>query len=114
MKENVDDYFTGDFLKAGDITDKTIATIKKVDEVTIDEETKPVVYFEELNKCLVLNKTNATKIADVAKSAKFVDWIGKRIMMYSTMVPFRGKDVPAIRISEPGDPSAIDKAMDAK
>ena len=63
MKEGIDDYFTGDFLKAENIKVTTTATIAGVSEIELDDGNKPGLSFSNLVGILVLNKTNAAKIA---------------------------------------------------
>ena len=62
-----------------------------------DKETKPVLYFEKAQKGLVLNKTNASVIAD-AYGDDTANWEGKAVEVYPTQVEFKGKLVDGIRL----------------
>ena len=62
-----------------------------------DKETKPVLYFQDRQKGLVLNKTNATVIAD-AYGDDTGGWEGKAVEVYPTQVEFKGKLVDGIRL----------------
>ena len=62
-----------------------------------DKEQKPVLYFEKAQKGLVLNKTNATVIAD-AYGDDTDNWTGKAVEIYPTVVDFKGKLVDGIRL----------------
>ncbi len=62
-----------------------------------DKETKPVLYFQDRQKGLVLNKTNATVIAD-AYGDDTSNWEGKAVEVYPTQVEFKGKLVDGIRL----------------
>ena len=87
-------------LKAVDLKNKTIkVTIDKVifEEIGQNKDKKPVMYFEKVQKGLVLNKTNATEIA-ATHGETMEGWTGKEIALFSMMVPFQGQNVPAIRV----------------
>ena len=57
--------FPSKYLKGDDIEDGDTVTITKVtvERVGIDQEEKPVIHFEEKDKGVILNKTNAQAIA---------------------------------------------------
>ncbi len=63
-------------------------------------EKKPVLWFTNDERGLVLNKTNLRILRD-AFGDRFADWIGKIIVVYPTMEPFRGKMVPCLRVRIP-------------
>ena len=58
-----------------------VAELKEKDGTT---KHKRVVYFEGEDKALVLNKTNAVKLA-MAFGKESADWIGARVELYSEM-----------------------------
>ncbi len=62
-----------------------------------EKETKPVLYFQDRQKGLVLNKTNANVIAD-AYGDDTSNWEGKAVEVYPTQVEFKGKLVDGIRL----------------
>ena len=66
------------------------------------QEDKPVLYLRQNIKPLVLNKTNARKMADVVGSLETDDWAGSRVQLYATDVEFQGETVEAIRCKAPG------------
>jgi hypothetical protein len=59
------------------------------------------VYFAGKEKGLVLNKTNANMIVEIAGSDETEDWEGVQIVLYSTRVDFQGRRVDAIRVDYP-------------
>jgi hypothetical protein len=81
-------YSGSKYLKAADLNggDKVV-TIDRVveEEVGLEKERKPVVYFNGLQKGLVLNKTNADRLAhrlgDETKA-----WRGAGVELYSELV----------------------------
>ena len=67
---------------------------------TLGNDDKPVVYFENKEKGLVLNKTNATVIA-AGYGPETDGWVGKPITLYPAKVSFQGQMVAAIRVELP-------------
>lgn len=99
---NVDQMFPSKYLKAGDCEEADlILTIAHVDMEDVGQgeqaESKPVVYFSEVEKGLVLNKTNATTIAEL-HGRTTEQWTGKRIALYATEVEYAGKVSMGIRV----------------
>jgi len=86
--KNFDDLYPGRFVKAGNLgTGKHTVTIADVRHEDLEgergAEQKVIVSFRESKRDLVLCKLNATAIA--AMFGKSIpDWIGKRIVLYST------------------------------
>ena len=62
-----------------------------------DMEKKPVLYFQDRQKGLVLNRTNSNVIAD-AYGDETADWEGKPVEVFPTQVEFKGKLVDGIRV----------------
>ena len=96
----IDELFPSNYLKAADLGDKSFKVkIEKIafEEIGQDREKKPILYFAGVRKGLVLNKTNGTAVAEIHGQAT-ENWTGKEVELFSRLVPFQGKDVPAIRI----------------
>ena len=96
----MDELFPSNYLKAADLDNKTFKVkIDKVvfEEIGQDKQKKPILYFAGVGKGLVMNKTNGTAIAEIHGKAT-EDWAGKEVELFSRLVPFQGKDVPAIRV----------------
>lgn len=101
MCPNINEAFPSNYLKASDIQGATpIVTIDHVAFEAVGRERlmKAVVYFKGKDKGVILNKTNATKIAQIAGSQLTEDWTGTRIMLYATETEFGGETVECIRI----------------
>jgi hypothetical protein len=92
-------WLTGDELADSDDVTLTIAgvEIKKFD----DGKMKPILAFEETDKRLVVNKTNALMISEVCGTKNTDHWIGKSITLYGTKVEFGGKLTNGIRVRPP-------------
>jgi hypothetical protein len=99
IKEKIGDYFQSRFLKADEFQGKEIpATISSIEEQRIGDTLKLVVYFHELKKPLVLNKTNALKIAKIAGTQEISKWKGTSLVLSTAKVTFKDEEVDAIRV----------------
>ena len=101
----ISDAFPSNYLKASDLGDaQPVVKIAQVKSEAIgrDKELKPVVYFDGKSKGLVLNKTNAKKITEIAGSDDTDDWAGVSVKLYATETEFSGETVECIRIKAPG------------
>lgn len=103
MATTYDELYGGKYLKAADLDEDedTIVTIKEYDlkPVGQDQEMRCVLTFKEFpEKPLVLNKTNASTLADLF-GKEWDDWVGKRIILFVTPVTFAGKTSLGLRIS---------------
>lgn len=100
---NINSAFPSKWLKAADLSDGNdlVLTISHVIAENIgqgaEQEVKPVIYFEETDKGLVLNKTNANTISHLFGSETEA-WSGKRISIFATEVDFAGKQTLALRV----------------
>lgn len=102
---NINDAFPSKYLKAGDLHgQEPIVTIDRVEFEAVGRtrEMKAVVYFVGKDKGLVLNKTNATKIANLAGTMETDEWHGHRIRLFATETEFGGDTVDCIRIKAAG------------
>ena len=77
-----------------------------VEEVGPEREQKPLVYFENERRGLILNRTNANTISDICGSEDAEDWVGHTIVLVSEPVFFAGKTNPGIRVRPPSAPMA--------
>lgn len=94
---NINDAFPSSYLKAEDLDGDTELTIKGIEVETLGEDKKPVVYFEEDDRGLVLNKTNAMTL----KGLHGLDtdaWVGNKATLFPTQTDFQGRQVAAIRV----------------
>lgn len=104
----LDDIYTsaGATLKASDLQGRAVrVVIESYEIVEFDDDkkgkTKKVVLrFQNKEKGLVVNKTNAAVIALNVKSEEVDDWVGRMITLYPTKVDFGGQMVDAIRVKE--------------
>ncbi len=102
MSVKISEAFPSPYLKCADLGGKPWdMKIRTVSEEDLgqghDKETKPVVYFENAKKGLVLNKTNATTIAK-AYGNDCGGWTGQDVQVFPTTTEFKGETVDAIRV----------------
>lgn len=94
-------YGNNELLKAADLGGREIAVVISGTAVKhFENETKLTLSFEGKRKVLVLNKTNAKRIAaDYGPMHR--SWVGKQIILYPDRVDFKGDLVDAIRVKVP-------------
>lgn len=95
------DAFPAKFLKAEDLQGRSTTVV--IDRYTMekfpDGQSKPALYFRGKIRGMILNRTNANAIEyDCGYGGNMDDWIGKSITLFSAMVDFQGKRVPALRV----------------
>lgn len=82
-----------------------------------DAQNKPVIYFHETDKGLVLNKTNWKLIDQALGTDETDDWEGRKIALYSTDVQFGQDMTRGIRVSSKPPkgktPAPTSKVVDA-
>lgn len=101
---NINSAFPSNYIKASDLEGRAVnVTIREVktEQVGQNKDTKPVLYFDGKTKGLVLNKTNARKIASIVGSADTEDWTGLQIAIFPTETEFAGETVDCIRVKAP-------------
>jgi hypothetical protein len=101
---NIDNAFPSKYLRAADLGDaQPVVTIARVavEAVGREQEQKPVVYFVDKAKGVVLNKTNSRAIAQIAGSSETDDWGGTQVQLYVATVEYSGESMEAIRIRAP-------------
>lgn len=91
--------FPSKYLKAADLQGEAAnLTIRAVSVEDIgDDEARPIVFFDEARKGLVLNRTNATTIASLY-GHETDGWRGKPITLFPSETAFRGSMVECLRI----------------
>ncbi len=93
----IDSLYPSKYLRASDLDGDTPVTMKSLMIEEVRGENKPVLYFREEVKQMVLNKTNG-KIIGGLHGSETDNWPGKKIILYPTEVDFRGDLVDAIRV----------------
>jgi hypothetical protein len=98
---NIGEAFPSKYLSAADLQGRP-ATVRmgEVTKEILDREEKLILAFQGKKKTMVLNKTNATKIAEI-HGQETNDWYDKTIEIYAAEVDFQGRTVDAIRVRAP-------------
>jgi len=110
--QDFDDLYGSTYLTAGDLhSEQPRRKIGKVDLVELKEKDgtakrKFLVYLEGTEKPLVLNKTNATKLA-AAYGKDRSKWIGVGVELYAEMTGL-GKEGVRLRPLKPTAPGQSD------
>lgn len=99
----VSEMFPSDYLKASDLQGQEVAvTIDRWGQELLGQgdaaEQKTIVYFQNKDRGLVLNKTNANALTDITGSDESDDWIGHQVVLFPDTVDFKGDRVPCIRV----------------
>ena len=109
-------FFDYDYLSAYDIDDQElIVTIKsaKYEEVTGEKGRKDkciVLYFQEIDKGMVMNVTNSKRITLLYNTPVVEQWYGKRIQLYAEQTSLKGEPIMGLRVREfvPKDAAATE------
>ena len=93
------------YLKAADLQGRSvkvainIVVIETIGEGK-DAKEKPVIYFSDAKKGLVLNRINTSRIED-SYGEETDDWSGKTVEIYPDTTDFKGKMVDCVRVRVP-------------
>lgn len=96
--------FPSRYLKQADFPEDMIVTIDKLCMENVApqdkaEEVKPVLYFRELVRGLVLNRGNGETLSGIFGSDDDGDWVGGRVIVYvDPSIMFAKKRVGGIRL----------------
>lgn len=104
--------FPSKYLRAADIPDGQFVPVV-IESITQEnvagsddaDDVKPVIHFVGKTKGMVLNKTNATTIAN-SYGDETDDWAGKGILLYATETLFQGQSTPCLRVKIPKQQAA--------
>lgn len=96
--------FPSKFLKASDLQGKEVRVEifdVRMEDVSGDgSEEKPIMYFKDKVKGLVLNKTNSGKL-EAAYGDDTDGWLGKEIIIYPDTTLYQGRTVDCLRVRVP-------------
>lgn len=104
---HIDTYFDDPYLKAGHLNAvDMIVTIRDIKQEAVgrESELKPVLFFEEFKKGMIVNKTNAGRIVELYGSETSA-WKGCKITLYPSETDFGGKTVECIRVRPQAPPA---------
>jgi hypothetical protein len=113
--DDFDDLYGSKYFSVSDLKDsEPRLKIGKVEVAELREKNgttkrKYVMLFEGVEKGLVINKTNARKLAD-AYGKQSLKWIGQIVQLYSEDTSF-GKGVRVRPLRKPATPAEPDPAL---
>lgn len=84
-------------MKSEDIKEPTKIVIENATVAVVKDKKKIVLSFENTQKKLVLNKTNAMELV-VKFGADYQRWSGQEITIAAVPATFEGKTVKGIRV----------------
>jgi len=95
--------FTYDYLSAEEFDGKDVTlTIKKIEIKEMfngkTKEENPVLYFEQTDKGIVLNRVNAKSIARLLGTPDTDKWIGNAVTFFPQDITAFGQAMIAIRV----------------
>jgi len=112
---NINEAFPSSYLRAADLGKQArLVTIRevKLEVVAENERAKPVIYFNEQPKGVVLNKTNSQTLAAMF-GPETSGWTGRQVELYPMMVDFKGTATEGIRMRQHIPPAAPTPAAPA-
>lgn len=94
--------FPSKYLKSDEVGNQRFTlTIRDVQMEDIgDNDNKPVVYFQEMQKGMVMNKTNAEMIIHLYGDETNA-WIGRQVELFTAMTSFQGRSMLGLRVMAP-------------
>ncbi len=106
--------FPSKYLQAADVEGQayTLTIARLMQEDVADGEQKWIVHFQEAQKGLVLNRTNANTLEWLYGSDSDA-WLGKQIVLFTEMTSFMGKPCLGIRMRGPNAPAYAQPAVQA-
>ena len=92
----------GRYLKAVDLPKPVLLTIRDAtNEAMPDGEHKDILWFEEVEQGLALNKINAGIVVKTTGTDDTDKMAGQKIVLYATTTEFKGDMVDCIRVRAP-------------
>ena len=108
----LDELYPSRWIKSDDLAQGDLAlTIREVtiEQIGLEQEDSPILWFNETEKGLPMNVTNARAIGELHGSETNL-WAGSRITLYRTEVEFQGKTTFGVRVRLTA-PAVVDEAV---
>lgn len=98
---NWTDSLPSKYLKASDFPTPKLLTIRAFTIESLGTDKRPAVWFMELERPLILNKTNGKSIQNITGSADTDRWAGHKVVLFATETDFAGDRVTCVRVRAP-------------
>ncbi len=106
MVRKLADKFGGKYLKAAHFPKpKKLVVSRMTDDKMPDGDEKTVAWFQDEERGLVLNKTNAESLCEIASTDDLDECVDFAAVLYAAKTDFGGRSVDCIRIRAPKDGS---------
>jgi len=96
--------FPSKWLKAADLQGQEVEVVIKgveLADVTQGEEPQPVMLFHNKKKGMVINKTNADRMAHGYGTDETDEWPGRKLILYVERVMYKGQMTDGLRVRVP-------------
>jgi len=99
---NADDFLGGNYLRKEDIQKPQKVTVTDVWSEKILGASRPklIIAFEELEKPLILNKTNTKRLMSIFDTPDTTQWRGQIVLYVEQGVEYAGQVVGGIRLQD--------------
>lgn len=100
---NADDFIGGNYLRKEDIREPQNVTVSNVwsEKVLGSNRPRLIVAFEELDKPLILNKTNTKRLMTIFGTPETTEWRGQILLYVEKGVEYAGRVVGGLRVNRP-------------
>lgn len=98
---DVNTIFPSKYVKASDLKGREVTVaIATCSIEKVGDGNKLVIYFQNAQKGMVCNRTNADRIANMYGPNTDL-WTGREIVIFSELVPYQGRSVEGLRVKAP-------------
>lgn len=112
---NAEDFLGGNYLKKEDIREPQNVTVVDVWSETVLGSNRPklIIAFEEIEKPLILNKTNTKRLIQIFGTPDTTEWRGRILLYVEKTVEFGGRMVGGVRVKRPRVVNGLAEKMHA-
>ena len=105
---NANDFLGGNYLRKEDIHEPVMVTVANVwsEAVMNSARKKLMISFKEIEKPLILNKTNIKRLVDIFNTQDTSQWKGRVTLYVEQGVEYAGRVVGGLRLKQAEQPVA--------
>lgn len=102
-KPVADDFLGGNYLRKEDIRQPLNVTVTDVwsEKILGSNRPKLIIGFEEIEKPLILNKTNIKRLVAIFGTPDTTEWRGQILLYVENGVEYAGRVVGGLRVDRP-------------
>ena len=100
---NADNFLGGNYLRKEDLTEPRNVTVTDVwsEKILGSNRPKLIIGFKEIEKPLILNKTNIKRLVAIFGTADTAQWRGEVFLYVEKSVEYGGRIVGGLRVHRP-------------